>query len=64
VHEAPTDGWFLDVYYCNCTDRGVTTEWYPTEEAARAALQCLAVARHRVVEENYLDLTISGCYES
>jgi hypothetical protein len=44
------------------------SDWYPTLEAANAALEIIAAGHERLVERRdrgyYVDLTLSGCHGS
>jgi hypothetical protein len=62
VQSPPAGGALLHIYFC--TDPTASIDWYPSVNAARAALAALGKARHRAVDGDYLDLTVAGCHPS
>lgn len=62
VRDPPPGGALLTMYFC--TDRSESIDWYPTVDAAMAALSRLARAHGRKVDGHFVDLTVPGCYQS
>jgi hypothetical protein len=62
VQSPPAGGAFLHIYFC--TDQSESIDWYPSVDAARAALVRLGKAHHRACEGDYLNLSTAGCYPS
>lgn len=59
---SPAGGWTLVVHWA-VQDQSYSA-WYPEERQARAALEKLAIEHSRTVDDDRVDLTMSGCLES